>query len=320
MATDTRLDSKTLATPRPRGARAGASGRGWVREQRRAFRSGLLPALVLLALVTLAPAAWLIVTSLTALTPTDPASFNFSEPWQSYQQAFTSPEFVRSVWVQVELSLVTVISQILIGLGVALLLDKPSRLLEVVRTGFLVPMVLPPIVVAIIWKIIYTPAISPLHQLAAAVGMPLHSLITNPKTALWAIAAADTWEWFPFTMLMTLAALQMVPKEPQEAALIDGAGPVQLFWHVRLPYIWGTLVVAALFRLIDSIKAFPLIYLLTDGGPGGATQVTNYYAFVQTFNFAYWGYGSAIATLLVAGVLLLSLLINRVGGGMALDE
>jgi multiple sugar transport system permease protein len=121
-------------------------------------------------------------------------------------------------------------------------------------------------------------------------------------------------------MLMTLAALQMVPKEPQEAARIDGAGPVQLFWHVRLPYIRGTLAVAGLFRLIDSIKAFPLIYLLTDGGPGGATQVTNYYAFVQTFNFAYWGYGSAIAMLLVAGVFVLSLMISRAGGGMVLDE
>jgi len=79
-------------------------------------------------------------------------------------------------------------------------------------------------------------------------------------------------------------------------------------------------VVAALFRLIDSIKAFPLIYVLTDGGPGGATEVTNYYGFVQTFNFAYWGYGSAIATLLVAGVFIISLLISRAGGGLALDD
>lgn len=121
-------------------------------------------------------------------------------------------------------------------------------------------------------------------------------------------------------MLMILAALQMVPKEPQESARIDGAGPLQLFWHIRLPYIRDTLVVAALFRLIDSIKAFPLICLLTDGGPGGATEVTNHYAFVQTFNFAYWGYGSAVAMLLVAGVLVLSLLISLAGGGMALDE
>jgi multiple sugar transport system permease protein len=319
MATETGLDPAAVGPTAPSALPRRAAGRGWAREQRRALRWGLLPALGVLALVTLAPAVWLIVTSLTPLTPTEPGSFDFSEPSRNYQQAFASPEFVRSVWVQVELSFVSVALQLLIGLGIALLLDKPSKLLETVRTGFLVPMVLPPIVVAIIWKVIYTPAISPLHRLAASLGLPFDSLITNADIAIWAIAAADTWEWFPFTMLMTLAALQMVPKEPQEAARIDGAGPVQLLWHVRLPYIRGTLMVAALFRLIDSIKAFPLIYLLTDGGPGGATQVTNYYAFVQTFNFAYWGYGSAIAVLLVAGVFLLSLMISR-AGGMALDE
>ncbi|MFZ2006763.1 MAG: sugar ABC transporter permease [Stellaceae bacterium] len=232
----------------------------------------------------------------------------------------TTPEFVQSVLVQIELSTISVVLQVVVGLGVALLLDKPSRLLQTLRTGFLVPMVLPPIVVAIIWKIIYIPAVSPLNRVAVTLGLPFHSLLTNPHTAIWAIAAAQTWEWFPFTMLMTLAALQMVPKDQQEAARLDGAGPVQLLWHVRLPYIRGTLVVVVLFRLIDSIKAFPLIYLLTDGGPGGATEVTNYYGFVQTFNFAYWGYGSAIAVLLVAGVFLLSLLINRTGGGMAFDE
>jgi len=207
----------------------------------------------------------------------------------------------------------------MVGLGLALLLDRPSRFLEAIRTGFLVPMVLPPIVVAIIWKVIYTPDISPMHHLLAWLGMPLHSLITDASTAIWAIAAADTWEWFPFTMLMLLAALQMVPKEPQEAARIDGANAMQLFWHVRLPYIRPTLVVAALFRLIDSIKAFPLIYVLTDGGPGGATEVTNYYAFQQTFNFAYWGYGSAVATLMVVGVFVLSVLVNRLGGE-AIDD
>jgi multiple sugar transport system permease protein len=320
MATGTGSDLAATAAAAARVRRRGAAARGWAREQRRALQWGLAPALIVLALVTIAPAIWLVVSSLTPLTPTEPGSFDFSQPWQNYQQAFTSPEFVRSVWVQVELSFITVVLQLVIGLGIALLLDRPSRLLETIRTGFLIPMVLPPIVVAIIWKIIYTPAISPLHRLAAWLGVPFHSLITNAGTAIWAIAAADTWEWFPFTMLMILAALQVVPKEPQEAARIDGAGPVQLFWYVRLPYIRSTLLVAALFRLIDSIKAFPLIYVLTDGGPGGATEVTNYYAFVQTFNFAYWGYGAAIAVLLVAGVFILSLLISRAGGTMALDE
>ena len=289
--------------------------RGWAAEQRASFRNGLLPALLVLAAVTLGPAIYLVVTSLTPLTPVNPdTAFDFSDPAGNYTAILATDEFWRSVWVQIELSAVTVATQLAAGLSLALLLDRPSRFLEVLRTGFLVPMVLPPIVVAIIWKILYTPDISPLHHLLAWLGMPVHSLITNPDTAIWAIAAADTWEWFPFTMLMLLAALQMVPKEPQEAAVIDGANALQLFWHVRLPYIRPTLVVAVLFRLIDSIKAFPLIYVLTDGGPGGATQVTNYYAFQQTFSFSYWGYGSAVATLMVAGVFALSIVVNRLGG------
>lgn len=299
---------------------ASRAAAGWAAQQRRAFRFGLLPALLVLAVVTLGPACYLLVTSLTPLTPVNPdTALDFSDPLGNYRQIVATDEFWNSVWVQIELSVVTVVTQVLVGLALALLLDRPSRFLEALRTGFLIPMVLPPIVVAIIWKIIYTPDISPLHHLLAWLGLPVHSLITDARTAIWAIAAADTWEWFPFTMLMLLAALQMVPKEPQEAARIDGANAAQLFWHVRLPYIRPTLVVATLFRLIDSIKAFPLIYVLTDGGPGGATEVTNYYAFQQTFNFSYWGYGSAVAALMVAGVFVLSLMVNRVGGE-AIDD
>jgi multiple sugar transport system permease protein len=238
----------------------------------------------------------------------------------NYELLPADGRFLNSLWVQAKLSFWTVSLQLLIGFGFALLLNLKSGLVRAVSTAFLIPMVLPPIVVALIWKVLYTPTISPLHSLAAFFGVPFHSLIANADTAIWAIAVADTWEWFPFTMLMALAALQMVPKEPQEAARIDGASAIQLFWYVRLPYIRGTLVIAALFRLIDSIKAFPLIYILTDGGPGGATEVTNYYAFVQTFNFAYWGYGAAIAMLLVAGMFILSLFISRAGGGMMIDE
>jgi multiple sugar transport system permease protein len=96
--------------------------------------------------------------------------------------------------VQAKLSIATVVSQLLLGLGVALLLNARSRFLEAIRATFLVPMVLPPIVVAIIWKVLYTPDVSPLHRALAWVGLPVSSLITNPDTALWAIAAAETWE------------------------------------------------------------------------------------------------------------------------------
>ncbi len=295
-------------------ALTGSAGRA--RHRSHAFALGLAPALIVLTLITLGPAIYLVVTSLTPLNLVNPQSaFDFSHPLGNYKDALTDSRFLNSVWVQVELSSATVVLQLAVGLGVALLLNAHSRVLEAIRTAFLIPMVLPPIVVAIIWKVLYTPDVSPVHRALAAMGMPLGSLIANGSTAIWAIVAAETWEWFPFTMLMTLAALQMIPNEPLEAAAIDGANRLQLFWYIVLPYLRPTLVVCGLFRLIDSIKAFPLIYVLTNGGPGTATEVTNYYGFVQAFNFSYWGYGSAIATMMVAGVFLLSLLVVRLDTG-----
>ena len=102
-----------------------------------------------------------------------------------------------------------------------------------------------------------------------------------------------------------------LPAEPVEAASLDGANRWQLFRYVVLPHIRPVLVVCGLFRLIDSFKAFPLIYVLTNGGPGTVTEVTNYYSFVQAFNFSYWGYASAIATLMLAGVFALSWLVGK---------
>lgn len=294
---------------------------GWEASRRRAFLWGLLPALVVLAAITIAPAVYLLVTSLTPLSLVNPVTaFDFSDPARNYREALEDSRFVESLWTQAKLSLFTVTAQILIGLGIALLLNARSAFLEAVRTAFLIPMVLPPIVVALIWKVLYTPDVSPLHRTLEWLGMPVRSLITQGDTALWAVAVADTWEWFPFTMLIILASLQMIPDEPIEAAEIDGANRIQLFFYVILPFIRPAIVVAALFRLVDSVKAFPLIYVLTNGGPGTVTQVTNFYAFIQAFNFSYWGYASAIATMMVVGVFMLSWLISRLERNLERDE
>jgi multiple sugar transport system permease protein len=288
---------------------------GWDAQRRLAFRMGLAPALVVLAIITIAPAIYLVLTSLTPLNLTLPDSaWDFSTPLANYTDLLEDPRFSRSAWVQVKLSVATVISQLLIGLGVALLLNGGGRLRQFARSGFLIPMVLPPIVVGILWRVMYAVDISPFHRLMEAIGLPVPSLITDPDLALTAIVIAETWEWFPFTMLMVLAALQMVPSAPIEAARIDGANDWQLFRYVTFPYIQQTLVVCGIFRLIDSIKAFPLIFVLTDGGPGDVTEVTNYYAYRQAFTFSLWGYGSAIATLMVAAIFVLSWAIDRLTG------
>ncbi len=281
----------------------------------------MAPSLAVLAIVTLLPSLYLLATSFTPLNLTRPETqWDFSQPFISYGQLLHDDRLTNSVWVQIKLSFWTVTLQLLIGVALALLLNIKSKLLEALRTVFLIPMVLPPIVVAIIWKVIYTPDISPMHQFLKAMGYTMPALITDPHWALTSIIIADTWEWFPFTMLMVLAALQMLPQELLDAAKVDGASPWQLTRHVTLPFIQGVLLVAGLFRLIDSIKAFPLIYILTDGGPGSVTEVTNYYSFQQAFNFSYLGFSSAITVVLLAATILLSWIIIRcVGWGVRID-
>lgn len=292
--------------------RSSAEGR-----RHRVFMLGLAPALLLLGLLTLAPGALLLLTSLTPLNLTMPnTAWDFSSPFSNYIDLADDPRFVRSVWLQVQLSTATVILQLLVGLGIALLLNTSTRIRLIARSSLLFPMVLPPIVVGILWLVMFTVDISPLHRFMAWIGMPIGSLLTNPSTAIWAIVFVETWEWFPFTMLMILSALQMIPASPIEAACIDGANSLQIFRYITLPFISQTLVVAGLFRLIDSIKAFPLIFVLTDGGPGDVTEVTNYYVYRQAFTFSMWGYGSAIATLMVIGILIASILIDRLTGSI----
>ena len=294
---------------------------GFALAQRRFFVFCVAPSLAVLAIITMLPALYLLATSFTPLNLTRPETlWDFSHPLISYQQLLVDERLANSVWVQIKLSFWTVALQLLIGLGVALLLNIKSRLLGALRTVFLIPMVLPPIVVAIIWKVIYTPDISPMHGLFKAIGWNVPALITDPHWALTSIIIADTWEWFPFTMLMVLAALQMMPQELLDAACVDGASPWQVTRHITLPFIKGILLVAGLFRLIDSIKAFPLIYILTDGGPGSLTEVTNYYSFLQAFNFSYLGFSSAITVVLLAATIALSWLIIRlVGWGTHVD-
>ena len=154
----------TTLMPTVRGGAAVASKRKIVTERQRFYLQMLMPALAVLLAVTLAPTAFLLTTSLTPLDLTKPDTFgDFSQPLRNYYLLFEDRRFLNSLWVQAKLSFWTVNLQLIIGLGFALLLNMRSSLLHALRTVFLIPMVLPPIVVAIIWKVIYTPDISPLN-------------------------------------------------------------------------------------------------------------------------------------------------------------
>jgi multiple sugar transport system permease protein len=277
--------------------------------ERRSFnRWALAPSLIILFVIAALPALYLLAVSLTPFQLVNPgSSTDISDPLRNYRLLPGDPRFINSLLVQAKLSFWGVLFQVLLGMLLALLLHTQSRFVEFARTFFLIPMVLPPIVVAVIWKLIYTPDISPLYYAAGLLHVTMPSLTSSVNFALTAIIIADTWEWFPFTFLMVLAALQTIPEEYSEAALMDGANRVQIFFHVTLPFIVPILTISAMFRLIDSVKAFPLIFLLTGGGPGSVTEVTNYYAYLLAFDFNEIGYSSAITIVMLALVVVVSL-------------
>lgn len=273
----------------------------------------LAPALVVLTLVTLGPLSYLVVTSLTPLELTRPQSFRFVG-LANYRDLVSDDRFWNSVQMQFRLSAATVLAQLAFGLGLALLLNRPLPFREVLRTVFILPMVLPPIIVAIIWKILFTPLLTPLNHLTVPLGLQQPSWLTDPDLALWAIVVADVWEWTPFTTLIFVAALQMLPQDPLDAARVDGASAWQRFRWIVLPLLRPALVVAGLFRLIDSFKAFPLIFVMTGGGPGVATEPTNYYAYTQAFNHTYIGYSSAMIVVMLLVTMALSAAAMRLPG------
>jgi len=283
------------------------------RARRRTFALFLAPALVVLALLTVGPLMYLLATSLTPLDLTRPGSFRFTG-LANYAALGADGRFWNSVRVQFELSAITVTAQVGLGLALALLLHRPLPFREAFRTAFVVPMVLPPIIVAIVWKILFTPLLTPLNIVTMPLGIQQPAWLTDPQLALWTIAVADIWEWTAFTTLVLLAALQMMPDEPIEAARVDGAGAWQRFRWIVLPLLRPALVVAGLFRLIDSFKAFPLIFVMTGGGPGTATEPTNYYAYTQAFTQTDIGYSSAMIVVMLGVTLAMSAAAVRLPG------
>jgi len=273
----------------------------------------ILPSIIVLFVVTIIPFAYLFGTSFTPLDLTRPETRQFGG-LINYRELLHDYRFWNSVWVQIRLSVATVSLQMLIGLVIALILNSGLRFIELIRAIFLIPMVLPPVVVAIIWKILFTPGVSILNWILGLVHLPQPAWLTHPTLALLAIVVGDVWEWFPFTMLMFLASLQMIPDEPLEAARIDGASYFQTLFYIILPNLKPIMIVAGLFRLIDSIKAFPLIFIMTAGGPGMATEATNYYAYLQGLSYSFVGYSSAISVVMLVFTFFLSYLIVKTVG------
>ncbi len=275
---------------------AAAAGKRSNAARRRTVWQFVLPALLLLALVAGFPLARTI-----ELSFTDARLGESVWSWvglENYRAVLTDPGWWSSVGNTLFFAAVSVAIETVLGMVFALVMDVnlPGR--GAVRAAILVPWAIPTVVSAQIWNWMFNDIYGVLNKLLMAVGL-IHQPVAwtaDPHLAMWAIIMVDVWKTTPFMALLSLAALQLVPQELKEAAEVDGVGPVRSFFYVTLPVILPALLVAVIFRLLDALRIFDAIYVLT--GNNETTMSMSIYARRGLMDFQDAGGGSAAATLL----------------------
>jgi ABC-type sugar transport system permease subunit len=186
------------------------------------------------------------------------------------------------------------------GIATAMLLNKEFFGRSLVRTLVLIPWALPITIDAIMWKWIFNPTYGAFNSLLLQLGIidSYRVWLSTPFSAMNVVILADAWKVTPLVILLTLAALQTIPKELFEAAMIDGAGRWRSFLHVTLPLLVPTIVVTLVIRTVDAFKVFDIIYIMTSGGPSDGTKVIAFYTYQEAFSYLNFGRGSALAYLM----------------------
>jgi multiple sugar transport system permease protein len=191
--------------------------------------------------------------------------------------------------------------EFLLGLGLALLLDRNLRGRNLFRALLLIPMMLPPVVVGVTWRLLFNPTFGAINGTLKRFGIDTAALTwtASPKLAMLSVIAVDVWQWTPFMFLILLAGLQAIPQEPYEAALIDGANAWQIFRDITLPLLKPAILIALLLRTMDLLRVFDQIFILTEGGPGFATETVSLYIYRTAFRFGDFGYAAAMSFVLL---------------------
>ncbi|TLF51729.1 sugar ABC transporter permease [Halomonas urmiana] len=277
-----------------------------VRRQRvRAAWLFLLPMLVALALVAGWPLLRTFYFSFTdaSLSDTAGAAFIGIENYLVYEDGawyglLTDPVWWTSVWNTLYFSAVSVSLEVVFGVIVALLLNVEFKGRMLVRAAVLIPWAIPTIVSAKMWAWMLNDQFGIINHLLMAIGIidsPI-AWTASASYSMWAVIMVDVWKTIPFVALLVLAALQMLPKDCYEAAEVDGINPVKVFFRVTLPLITPALMVAVIFRLLDALRVFDVIYVLTSNST--STMTMSIYARQQLVEFQDVGYGSAASTML----------------------
>lgn len=229
---------------------------------------------------------------------------------QNYLKLLPEPKFIYSLKFTLGYAIVAVALQVVVGLGVALLLHRRFVGRGVLRAMFLMPLMMPPVITALMWKVMMASTKAGiLNHCLSFFGLPPVNWLGDVNPSLVSILIIDTWGNLPFVSLILLGGLQSLPYEPYEAALVDGASGWGIFRYVTLPLLKPFIILAATFRMMDALRIFDVIYATTVGGPADATMNLHMRAFFFAFQWYHMGMGMAYAMLLLGLVFLASFIL-----------
>jgi multiple sugar transport system permease protein len=288
--------SAAVATSRP----------GFLARRHRSYYLFVVPALVLVGAVIIFPWLFTVWMSLFDWKIGSVARFVGLE---NYVGLATNQRFLESIVHTFYFTALAVVVPLILGLIAALIFHREFPFRGLLRGIFTMPMMATPVAVALVWTMMFHPQQGVLNYLLSLVGLPASLWVYSPTWVIPSLVLVEIWHWTPLVMLIVLGGLAALPTEPYESARLDGASEWQLFRYITLPLIAPFLVVAAVIRTIDALKAFDTIYVISQGGPGTASETINLYLYLQAFAFYNVGNASAVVVVFFAIILALALLL-----------
>jgi multiple sugar transport system permease protein len=256
----------------------------------------LLPSVVTIALVILLPTILAAYITLNNVNLTENGGKFIFAGLSNYINLAKDSRFFNSLVKTILYVVGSVVVETVIALAICLFLERRFRGRQVVRTLIIVPMFVTPVVVALIWRMFYDPTSGMVNFILKVIGFgSKNAWLGSSYLALPAIVISDIWEWTPFMILIIMAGLESLPVDIFEAAYVDGASELSVIRYLTIPLIVPAMLVAVTFRTIDALKAFDLIWVMTKGGPGVATETTNLYAYTVGFEYFRIGYATTVA-------------------------
>ncbi len=228
----------------------------------------------------------------------------------NYVRLWSDPQFINALWVTLEFVTLAVSIETVLGFALALFCAREFAGIRLLRTVLIIPMVITPVVVAILFRLIYASDAGMFTAISVALGGEEVQILGHPLRAFIGLVALDVWEWTPLMFLIILAGLQSLPQEPFEAARVDGAGAWRSFVDLTLPMMRPVLAIAIILRTIDAFGTFDQVFVLTRGGPGESTKLLSIYGYDTAFKFQMTGYAAALFVTL--GLIMLALALVAV--------